>query len=264
MVNGNKTYMKKIKIQLSFSRKNEINRFQRKLENDGFPRVQMSLLVFITSGIAFLTSYTLLSKGLNSMPIRYFIVCLVAYGVFLLLLWLWLRTKAEDFIDLGDTGNLPQIDILPPNLDFNGGGGEFGGAGASGSIDDSPSIGFMGNDENPVIEAIGAAGEAEEFALPLIVLIIIVTVVLSSVFVIYSAPILFAELMVDSLLAAGLYRKLKGTQTQHWLSTAIKRTIWPFLITTVVSTISGYFLQLYEPTANSIGDILTIINATSK
>lgn len=96
--------------------------------------------------------------------------------------------------------------------------------------------------------------------MPLIVLILIVTVVLSAAFVVYSAPILFAELLVDSLLAAGLYKKMKTVDTQHWMTTAIKHTILPFVITTIVSVTAGYALQAFEPKANSIGDIIRVIN----
>lgn len=258
--------MKKIKIQLPFSRKKEVNRLRGKLEQESFPRIQMFLLVSITSGAAFLTSYILLHiLGLTSLWLRYLLVCIAAYGVFLLLLWLWLRTRIEDYADLGDISDLPDLSLGSSSSEIlEGAGGNFGGGGASSSFEETPpvGIGFIGNSENPVVEALGAAGEAEEFALPLIVLILIITVVLSSAFVIYSAPMLFAELLVDSLLAAGLYKKMKTVDRQHWMTTAIKHTILPFVITTVVSVTSGFALQAYEPKANSIGDIIQIIRNT--
>ena len=168
----------------------------------------MFLLVSITSGAAFLTSYTLLHiLGLTSLWMRYFLVCVAAYGVFLLLLWLWLRTRLEDFSDIGEISDLPGLSLGNSTSEILGSGGNFGGGGASGSFDEAPPVpaglGLISKGENPVVEALGTAGEAEEFALPLIVLILIVTVVLSAAFVVYSAPILFAELLVDSLLAAG-------------------------------------------------------------
>lgn len=255
--------MKKVKIELPFSRKKEIRRMHGKLERESYPRIQMFFLVLITGGAAFLSSYVLLHLGITSMWIRYLIVCLVAYIVFLLLLWLWLRNRMEDIGDIGDiASNIPEMNINSPNMEFLGGGGELGGGGASGSFDESPpfTIGLVGEGENPVVEALGAAGEAEEFALPLIVLILIVTIVLSSVFVIYTAPMLFAELLVDSLLAASLYQKLRKVETQHWLTTAIHKTIIPFLITTVVSVSAGFALQLYAPMANSLGEVLHLIN----
>ena len=225
----------------------------------------MFLLVSITSGAAFLTSYTLLHiLGLTSLWMRYFLVCVAAYGVFLLLLWLWLRTRLEDFSDIGEISDLPGLSLGNSTSEILGSGGNFGGGGASGSFDEAPPVpaglGLISEGENPVVEALGTAGEAEEFALPLIVLILIVTVVLSAAFVVYSAPILFAELLVDSLLAAGLYKKMKTVDTQHWMTTAIKHTILPFVITTIVSVTAGYALQAFEPKANSIGDIIRVIN----
>jgi hypothetical protein len=257
--------MKKIKIQMHFSRKVEVNRILEKLQKENFPRIQMSFLVLITLGMSLLISYSLLSMGINSLWLRYFCTCIGAYGIFLFLLWLWIRTRIEDFSGLENISELPSVDLSSINLSANlvelGSGGEFGGGGSSSSFGESPEVesSFFQSVDNPVVEAVGAAGEAEEFAVPLIILILLVTVILSSVFVIYSAPILFAELLLDSLLAAGLYKKLRGAEESNWFPTAIRRTIIPMLITTFVFTLSGYILQSYLPKANSLGDAIKMI-----
>ena len=259
--------MKKIKIQMHFSRKSEVNRILEKLQKESFPRIQMSFLVLITLGMSLLISYSLLSMGLNTLWLRYFCTCLGAYGIFLSLLWLWIRTRMEDFSGLEDIPEIPSIDLALQSIDMKveavefGSGGEFGGGGSSSSFTESAKVqpNFFQSVDNPVVEAVGAAGEAEEFAIPLIILILLVTIILSSVFVIYSAPILFAELLLDSLLAAGLYKKLKGAEESNWFPTAIRRTIIPMLITTFVFTLCGYILQSYLPTANSLGDAVKMI-----
>lgn len=105
-------------------------------------------------------------------------------------------------------------------------------------------------------EALGTAAQAEEFAIPLVAIVLIAAIALSSVFVIYSAPLLFAELLIDGALAASLYRRLCGIDTRHWLETAIRRTALPFLITACFSAAIGWSLQTYAPGANSIGKAL--------
>ena len=68
-------------------------------------------------------------------------------------------------------------------------------------------------------EALGAAAQADELAIPLGTLIVVVAVVatlaLSSLFLVWSAPVLFAELLVDGALAAGLYRRLRRIDPRH-------------------------------------------------
>ena len=89
-------------------------------------------------------------------------------------------------------------------------------------------------------DALGTVAEAEEFAIPLAVLILIGAMIFSSLFMVYSAPTLFAELLVDGVLSASLYLRLRGLETRHWLETAIRRTAWPFILTAaIVSDLAG-------------------------
>ena len=87
-------------MRLPFSRTSEIHRMRSKLESDAYPRFQMSLLVTITGGSGFIASFLLLHMGVTEMSLRYILACAIAYVVFLLLLWLWLRTRAEDYLDV--------------------------------------------------------------------------------------------------------------------------------------------------------------------
>ena len=102
--------------------------------------------------------------------------------------------------------------------------------------------------------------DADELAVPLIVVVIAVGVlaalILSSLWVVYSAPVLFAELLVDGVLAASLYRRLRGLDSRHWLETAIRRTFLPFAIAAIVTASIGWGMTLYAPEADSIGDVL--------
>jgi len=158
--------------------------------------------------------------------------------VFLFLLWLWLRTSAEDYTDF------PDLSCVVPSPS----------RGNSANCSDSPAE--LAEEGGVVSETWGAVAQAEEFAIPLLALIILGTLLLSSLWIIYSAPILFAELLVDGVLSASLYRRLRGLETQHWLETAIRRTIWPVIITTVVVGIGGMLAQSYAPEAKSVGDVI--------
>lgn len=115
----------------------------------------------------------------------------------------------------------------------------------------------VGDSGSSVGDALGSVAEAEEFAIPLVVLILLGAMLFSSLFMIYSAPVLFAELLVDGVLSASLYRRLRGLETRHWLETAFRRTALPFALTAAIVSASGWGMALYAPEAHSIGDVLS-------
>ena len=113
-----------------------VARLRSRLVRQSFPRLQMLLLVSLTGAVGFVASFTLLRLGLTEMWLRYLAAFSFAYLAFLGLLWLWLRTRAEDFIDIPDvSGMSPTHSGMHDPSNFTGGGGSGGGGGASGSFD---------------------------------------------------------------------------------------------------------------------------------
>lgn len=244
-------------VSTRFHRRHEIQRIRSDLERGGFPRLQMLLLVSLTGGAGFVASYFFLRAGLAEMWLRYLASFGIAYLAFLVLLWLWLRTRAEDYTDLPDIFNAAPSPSEVTGAAYCGKGGSFDGGGASGFYESSADHMSVTADAGDAIgDALGAATEAEEFAIPLVVLVLIGALLLSSFFMIYSAPVLFAELLVDGVLSASLYRRLRGLKTQHWLETALRRTVWPFVLTAVFVSATGWAMTLYAPGAHSIGDVV--------
>ncbi|MBD8529780.1 MULTISPECIES: hypothetical protein [unclassified Massilia] len=184
----------------------------------------------------------------------------VAYIVFLLLLWIWLRTSAADYLDLaGEGGGLGAArGDGGDSGDFAGGGGSFDGGGASGNVD------FGGDSTVEAAESgpFDVIGQADEGAIPLAVILLALGIALSSLFVIWSAPVLFAEILVDALLAAGLYRRLRVMDPRHWMVAALKHTLVPFILTTLTLAAAGWGMQAYAPHARSLGDVLANAEAS--
>jgi hypothetical protein len=254
-----------------FTRSGEIARLMGRLNRDGYPRLQMSLLVGLTGGAGLLASFLLLhSAGVGAMHLRYPAAVGCAYLAFLFLLWLWLRSKADDYLDgsldipdLSGVGS-PAVDALP---DFGGAGGNFGGGGASGNfvVDDSLpspslSIGDSGAADG-LGEAVGeVVGGADEGAIPLAVALLVAALVavllFATFYIVYLAPALFAELLVDGALSASLYRRMRGLQTRHWLESALRRTAVPFAVTALGLALIGYALHAYAPEAHTLGEVL--------
>jgi hypothetical protein len=242
---------------LHFTRSHAILRIRRRLEQDAFPRIQMGLIVGLTGAAGLLFSFLMLDAGITSMALRYPLALLAAYGFFLFLLWLWLRTKADDYVEIPDLSGLVPSGPGEGSSAIGGGGGNFGGGGASGSFDGPASLmPFEPDSASPLEEAASAVSDADELAIPLIVAACALGLALASLYVVYAAPILFAELLVDGALSYALYSKIKGAESPHWLGSAIRRTALPFLLTGGFVAIAGAAMAAYAPGAHSIGQVI--------
>ena len=165
-------------------REREIERMRIALERNEYPRLRMLLIVTLTGGCGFLASFLLLHHGVDSIALRYPLALGVAYAAFLLLLWAWLRSRPHDYLDVPDVGDLGSGWRYPqPQADATGNSDSFG------SFD-------VGDD----------------FALPLLVIAFVAIIACASLWIVYSAPVLFAELLFDGVLAAGLYRRLRHSE----------------------------------------------------
>ena len=79
---------------------------------------------------------------------------------------------------------------------------------------------------------------------------------MASLYVVYIAPLLLAEVLVDGMLAYALFRHLRGQDPQHWLASTWRRTWGPFLATAVFLAVAGAVLATVAPGAQSIGQVL--------
>lgn len=242
-----------------------IRRVRERLVCDSFPRIQMALLVALTGGCGLLTSYTLLHSGLDSMALRYPLALFCAYVFFLFLLWLWLRTNVEDYIDVPDiSGAIPDIgSVSAQPKTICGQGGTFDGGGASGDYVNSVAAKDEAITESfdSVGESVGSIGDADELAIPIIIVALAMGIALASLYVVYIAPVLFAELLVDGALSYALFRHLRGQDPQHWLASTFRRTAIPFLVTGVFLSATGAAMSVYAPGAASVGQVVKHFNS---
>jgi hypothetical protein len=244
------------------SRSQLIHRIRHQLEEGGYPRLQMLLLVALTGGAGFLGSFALLTFGVDSLASRYPLAVGIAYVAFLLLLWVWLRTAPDDYQGIDEVVSdviaaLPDTAAGTPH--YMGGGAHFGGGGASGHWDATSSSDPLVELPDVPIPNVDVA-DADEWAIPLAVIVVVVglvlTVLLASASVVFSAPILFAEMIVDGVLAATLYRRLRQMQSRHWLHSAIRRTVIPFAMTAALMSVAGWGLSVYAPGAQTLGEAI--------
>ena len=240
---------------LRISRSLVVLRLRRQLEHESYPRIQMGFIVALTGAAGFLWSFLLLHAGMGSMAWRYPLSLAGAYLVFLLLLAIWMQTKAGDYGDVpdfsngGGSGDAPDPDLI-------GGGGDFSGAGASGSFDSPGSSSLLDSDGPSIRDVGGSALDLDELAIPIIAIALAVGLALASLYVVYLAPALFAELLFDGVLSYTLYRRLRKADDSHWLVTAIRRTALSFGLTAIFLMLIGIALTAYAPGARTIGEAM--------
>ena len=111
-----------------------VARTKRNLLEQGYPRLQMFLIVCLTGAVGFIISFILLDAGMTAMWIRYGIAMMVAYLAFMGLLWIWLHSKSSDYSDFPDITNVGD-NVETGSKVLQGQGGGFGGAGANGSFE---------------------------------------------------------------------------------------------------------------------------------
>ncbi|MBE2180531.1 MAG: hypothetical protein IAE97_08675 [Chthoniobacterales bacterium] len=245
-------------------RERELTRIRRALEKLQAPRLQMALIVALTGGIGFLASVTLLHVGVDSMWIRYPASVVIAYLGFLFLLWCWLRSRGDRLLEV-----LNPVDVIlnsgVPGLPHSkagtltAGGGEFGGAGASGTWNGTPANGApLPSADAPSLDLpdIGDAVDLDALALVLLAVVLLTAALFAAFWFIWAAPVLLAELLLDAALAAGLYRRLRGVRGRHWLRTAIRRTAWPFAAAAAMFGLIGVLFQISTPGAVTVGQVV--------
>jgi hypothetical protein len=94
-------------------------------------------------------------------------------------------------------------------------------------------------------------------ALPLVLVIVaLVAVVGAAGYLVFTAPTLLAELLVDGVLSAALYRRLHRVREGNWLATAVRKTFVPALLTLLLVSLASGGLSWYAPQATTLGEVM--------
>jgi hypothetical protein len=210
------------------------------------------------------------------MGARYALAVLGGYLFFLAFVRLWIayqtrnwsfgrrkQERSQRSYDVGDI-DLPDLSALGQlsgALDggFSGGGGAFGGAGASGSFGDaSPSEGSSSG----VLDGLGSA-DGEGVAI-LVAVVALLGGLLALGFVVYSSPVLLAEVLLDVAVVGALYRKNQRHERGHWAAGVLSRTYKPMLVLSIFAGIFGFAIQSLAPEQHTLGAVLEAYDAAKK
>jgi hypothetical protein len=253
-------------------RRGRIERVRAALVQRGSPRAEMMLITLCTGAAGFLTSYGLLQCGLERLWFRYLLALLVAYGVFFGLLRLWVslharRSRRDDGPSLEEVADLTEglAEAALSETPGSGGaleeGARFGGGGATARIEGPSATAVSGGSSGGSASSGADLLDGDEIVLPIVVVLTLVGALLASGWVVYSAPGLLAEMLVDGALVGGLYRRLRRDNSASWFSIALRQTLLPFLATALLFVIAGWYLQSRLPEARSLGDVVRHLRA---
>lgn len=226
-----------------------------------FVRFHMTLILLATIAAGVQVDHVL-REPLHSMPWRYGLAVLAAYGVFfgLVRMWIWYAAGIPPaFPDLSgalDSNSSLAGGRLPGQPGFSGfGGGDSGGAGASSS--------WGVGDSLPAVSTGGGGGsggfdvDLDDGAWVLVLLAIFVAVICGAgAYVIYMAPEILPEVALEAALATGLVRAARKMERNNWAGKLLYKTFVPLVIVLITASVIGFFIQAQCPKAGRVAEAL--------
>ncbi|BCS33109.1 hypothetical protein TBR22_A23350 [Luteitalea sp. TBR-22] len=227
-----------------------------------FPRLQLSLIVVGAGLGGFLTSVGLLHAGVDVMWLRYAVAVASGYLAFLALLQVWIALHrweragdgADGVIHDGADGDTWSSSFAGGRSGGGGGGARWGDGDARGVVAPSharASTGGTGSDWFG-----GLSVDADDAAWLVVAGALVCAGAIAVGYVIWIAPALLAEVMLDAALVTTMYRRLRPHDVQHWSVGVMRRTWLPALVVALCLSGAGYALQRVAPDARSIGGVL--------
>ncbi len=209
-----------------------IRRIERWLLRKDFPRIQMVFILSVTGATGFIFSFLLLKAGLAQMWIRYPVSALLSYVVFLFLLRLWIQYQGTVKPEMSEDDASEAAENI---MD---------------SISDAIDI------KIPLRTDASSGLDSDEIVFLVILLVALCAGVLVCSYVVFTAPNLFAELILDAFIMNRIYRRVNCSYDAGWLATALRRTWIPALLLAACLSLAGFCMQEIAPKASSIGPFI--------
>jgi hypothetical protein len=195
--------------------------------------------VSATALLGLLTSIALLHLHLQNMALRYIISVAIAYAGFLGLVRFWILYQQRTWQWAGAGGARPITARAPTQ-----------------PRQKNPGDGFSWLDLLDIFDILGDLDELIVVALFIAGAISIFFVIWHVINFVVLGPEFLAEVLLDGVFSAALYRRLGQIEHQHWMKTVFAKTIAPFLWTLLFFAFLGAVSAHYAPEAVSIGGVV--------
>ncbi len=253
--------------------------FQKHFQHRFTLRLHMLAILLATTLSGVLFSKVLFMCDIADFRIRYPLSVLASYLVFFSCIKLWLicispnksnKTNALDWLDFPSPSGRGSGGGGVPL--FRGGGGQFSGAGASGSLEGqdaaivgtgilsesqpTPAGGASDGVGGAVGDAVGALGDDDTIVAVIVLAVFVATIFFSAVYLLYNAPAILSEAAFQGFLAASLIKHTRTMSDHSWVGSVFRMTWKPSVVTVGVAFLSGVVLHWYFPEAARLADIL--------
>jgi hypothetical protein len=201
-------------------------------------RLAMGFILLLTGAAGIAASWGLLQTGVDQMWMRYPAAVMIAWGVFLVLLWLWMQVERRYF-----TAD-EQMDALLKGRD------------------PAEAMRRLKDDDSSVLDWFSDVpdfGDSEGCFVLVIAVFLIGLIFFAAgaiLNVLMGAPILFAEVFLDAVLIGALYKKIKPLHEQWWVLGAVRHTWRPVALTASALLVSALIFHSFAPGAHTAGEVL--------
>jgi hypothetical protein len=232
-------------------------------------RLHMFLIVTATFLAGLVTTKLLMISGVDLLWLRYALAVCAAYLTFLVIIRLWIWYVCYGVSYDGSDG----IDLFVRQMDKVewvelGGGGQFGGGGASGTwatpdgvpvemeISTAPTkLAAGGGSDKSGCLSFDIGGDEGCFVVILLAVLVGVLLIAGG-YLVYAAPAILGEAVFEALLAAALVRRTKKLAAAGWAGSIFQSTVWIFLAVLAFSITLGWYAQKSCPEARRIRDAI--------
>lgn len=240
--------------------------FKKRMQNKIPARWHMSLICMLTIGSGIGVSKLLLLYNFSQPMWRYSLGVVFSYGIFFLLVYLWLRwyfgirnqtVRSKNSVDSTTTPDVLDLTNITANINvpeprWTGQGGQFSGGGASSSwgSDDAVSSAKTETTASKDVSIV----DSDEIMVIVLIIAVIATISGSAFYIIYQAPEILFEAAFEVVLVTGLFGRTKNVQTEGWFYTIFKRTWLPFAAVLIAAFIFGFTIKGLCPNASSFAE----------
>ena len=224
--------------QREYARRKVLRALRIYFAHKRWPRVAMSFILLATASVGVGSSWLMLRGGMDSMALRYPLAALAAYAVFLALVRVWVEIERRYFQADED------IEALLKGRDPKD---------ALDRIEDRDWSALDWFD-------LSSVPDADEGCLVAVAVMVIGALLLAVgwaiISVLMAAPVLVAEVFLDAILVAALYKRMRGLDQRWWLAGALRQTAVPVLVTVIGLAVLGLIFAGIAPEAKSVGGVI--------
>jgi hypothetical protein len=248
---------------------------ERQLRERHWLRLHGLCIGAIVLTVMWVAAHLQMLMGADSLALRYALTLGIGYLAYLMVLRIWAAVLIgrESGLD-GSGGDIPLPDLggnlnsaaPAPDAGFlSGGGGDFGGGGATGDFSGATQASSdLGDVASGALEAAGSADEGAVVVVPVMVIFLIACAILfgaGSLLLLYFGWEALLTVAVELAFSYVSARTAVRVVREGWLSAAVRLTWKPLLGALFCAVLLGALLDYFVPAAHSLPHAIKLMKA---